>query len=236
MPKKIWSDNGTNFVGARTEIDRAMKDMDKTIIEKYSLENGVAWHFNSPAAPHTGGVWERLIGVIKRVLNSMLLKASLNDEILDTLLCEAENIVNSRPITKVSSDPQDLAALTSNHLLMLKDAPGLAWGDFNEKDQYRRRWRHAQYIANQFWRKWKAEYLLKMQRRNKWHHPEENVKIGDLVLIQDLQTQRNLWPLGRVKSVSTGDDGLVRSATVKTQQGTLKRPIQRLIMLDSRTA
>ena len=235
MPKKIWSDNGTNFVGARTEIDRAMKDMDKTIIEKYSLENGVAWHFNSPAAPHTGGVWKRLIGVIKRVLNSMLLKTSLNDEILDTLLCEAENIVNSRPITKVSSDPQDLAALTPNHLLVLKDAPGLAWGDFNEKDQYRRRWRHAQYIADQFWRKWKAEYLLEMQRRNKWHHPEENVKIGDLVLIQDLQTHRNLWPLGRVESVSTGDDGLVRSAIVKTQQGTLKRPIQRLIMLDSRT-
>ena len=79
-----------------------------------------------------------------------------------------------------------------------------------------------QFIADQFWRKWKAEYLTEMQRRNKWQQVHENVNVGDLVLIQDLQTPRNLWPLGRVESVSAGDDGLVRSATIKTPQGMLK--------------
>ena len=109
-------------------------------------------------------------------------------------------------------------------------------GKFGPDDVYRRRWRHVQHIANQFWRKWIKLYLPELQTRSKWIEIERNLSVGDLVLILDENTPRNLWPLARVVDVSVGRDGLVRSARLKTRATELVRPISKIVLLEAHKA
>ena len=74
--------------------------------------------FNAPSASHMGGIWERQIRTVRAVLSAILEKngTQLNDEALSTFMCEAEAIVNSRPLTINNiSSPDSLEALTPNH-------------------------------------------------------------------------------------------------------------------------
>ncbi|GFS51375.1 integrase catalytic domain-containing protein [Trichonephila clavipes] len=107
-PTTIYSDNGKNFVGTFNALNSI--DWDK--IQDFALKIKIQWKFSPPSAPWWGGFWERLVGMLKNVLRKVLGKASLNEEELNTLLCDAESIINSRPITYLSEDPKDLVALT----------------------------------------------------------------------------------------------------------------------------
>lgn len=98
----IKSDNGTNFIGAERELREALSELNHEKIQNALLHSGVTWTFNTPAASHHGGVWERVIRMIRKVLTSVLHQQHLDDEGLQTLLCEVEAILNDRPITKAS--------------------------------------------------------------------------------------------------------------------------------------
>ena len=233
-PEVVFSDNGTNFVGGEAELRRSMNEISEKYVHAYATQRDITWHFNPPAASHMGGVWERMIGVIRRVLQATLPRSvRLTDEILQTVLCEVECIVNGRPLTKLSDDPSDLTPLTPNHLLLMRSCPNLPPGKFDKGDEYRRRWRHVQHLANQFWRKWIKMYLPELQKRSKWSRVNVNVKIGDLVLITEEMTPRSLWPLALVKDISKGRDGLVRSIRLKTQASELVRPITKVVLLEA---
>ena len=105
-------------------------------------------------------------------------------------------------------------------------------GQFSVDDVYRRRWRHVQHLAEQFWRRWIRLYLPTLQERHKWSAVKRNIKVGDLVLLLDENTPRNLWPLAIVKEVNTGRDALVRSVRVKTRVTELVRPITKVVLLE----
>lgn len=92
----LRSDNGTNFVGAERELREALAAIDQSKIRGTLLQKGIDWKFNTPAASHHGGVWERLIRMVRRVLFSVLRQQSLNDESLHAILCEVEAILNDR--------------------------------------------------------------------------------------------------------------------------------------------
>ncbi|XP_072020362.1 uncharacterized protein [Amphiura filiformis] len=119
--KSIRSDNGTNMVGAENELRQEIQKLNQALIHSTLLQKSINWIFNPPAASHHGGVWERMIRSIRKVLNSVLQEQVLTDDNLHTLFCEVEGILNSRPITRSSDDIDDLEALTPNHLLLLKD-------------------------------------------------------------------------------------------------------------------
>ena len=181
-----------------------------------------------------GGVWERMIGVFKKVMTAVLPRTvRLTDEILQTIFCEVENIVNGRPLTKISDDPSNPTPLTPNHLLLLRNGSIIPPGEFNHSDRFQRRWRHVQHLADQFWRKWLKLYLPELQRRLKWTKVIQNLKVGDLVLLRDEITPRNLWPLGLVVGVNRSRDDLVRSVRVKTKTNEFVRPITKIILLES---
>ena len=100
-------DQGTNFEGGKSELEHAMREMDQCKLEKYVRDQGCKWHFNTPHASHFGGVWERQVGTIRRMLNAMLLElggSQLTHELLVTLMAEVTAIVNARPITTIPSD------------------------------------------------------------------------------------------------------------------------------------
>ena len=159
----------------------------------------------------------------------------LDDEGLNTLMCEVEAIVNGRPLTKLSDDPRDLEPLTPNHLLLLRSGSKLPPGIFTQEDCCStRRWYQVQYLANVFWRRWIREYLPSLQERQKWNKTRRNLEVGDIVLILDEKTPRCSWPLGRVLEVHTNRrDGLVRSVKVKTTSTVLVRPVDKIIFLES---
>ena len=96
-----------------------------------------------------GGALERLIRTVRKVMVDVAGNQDrLSDEGLETLFCEIESMVNSRPIMKVSDNVQDASALTPNHLLLLSDVPSLPPGRFTENYVYKQRWRQVQQLAN----------------------------------------------------------------------------------------
>ncbi|KAK0155297.1 hypothetical protein N1851_002355 [Merluccius polli] len=228
----LWSDNGTNFVGAERELRDALAALNQDRIQGVLSQVGIRWNFNPPTGSHHGGVWERMIRLIRRVLSSVLRQQTLDDDGFHTMLCEVEAILNDRPITKLSDDPNDLEPLTPNHLLLLKGKPALPPGVFEPHDQYvKRRWRQIQYLADLFWKRWVREYLPLLQERQKWNQKKRSLVVGDIVTIMDASAPRGSWPLGKVLEVFPDKYGLVRSVKLQTKSNIIERPVTKLTLL-----
>ena len=145
-PKKIWSDNRTNFTGAEKELSRSIQDLDDGTIrrELHRYETDwyrcavPEWHFQPPTASHMSGVWERLIRSVRKAMNSKVF-----------LVC---SILNRRPMCPARNDPNDMDALTPNHLLLQRRDLVVPPGVFNKEELYtHKQWRHAQFLADCFW-------------------------------------------------------------------------------------
>ena len=142
--------------------------------------------------------------------------------------------MNSRPLTHVSLDPDDLEALTPNHFLLgsssgTVEVPGV----FVETDLVLRKlWRQSQRLADMFWKRWVKEYLPTLTRRTKWFSSNRALKEGDLVLIADGDLPRNQWPRGVITATFPGKDGVVRVVDVRTNTGVYRRPVVKICQLD----
>ena len=233
--RELRSDNGTNFIGAEKELQQALAQMDQDMIKKTLLDCKIDWIFNPPSASHMGGSWERMIRSVRKILSGIMLEhgTRLNTESLQTLLCEVEAVINSRPLTNMSDSTDDLEPLSPNHILTGRSVvtvppPGV----FQRADIYiKRRWRQVQYLANLFWYRWRNEYLLSLQARQKWTKHSKNLGIGDVVVLKDDTQARNMWPLGIVDQTEQDDAGDVRAVKVRTQSSVLRRPIHKLVLL-----
>nr|XP_055051225.1 uncharacterized protein LOC129437096 [Misgurnus anguillicaudatus] len=243
--RQLRCDQGTNFVGARGEFMKAMKDLDHEQLKKYGCE----FIMNFPSASHMGGVWERQIRTIRSVLTVILDQSAkrLDSASLRTFLYEVMAIINSRPLTiEHLNDPTSLEPLTPNHILMMKSniifpPPG----EFVSPDLYlRKRWRQVQFLANEFWTRWKKEYLLNLQQRQMWQKEKRNTKVNDIVILQEDSSPRNQWRLARVTEVYPSTDGIVRKVKLLISDSTLDsqgrritksvyldRPVQKTVVL-----
>ena len=229
----ITSDNGTNLVGAEHELSSSLQQWNLSKIGNTLQQHNIKWSFNPPTGSHFGGIWERIIRSVRKILHHLLQEqmTSLDDELLQTLMCEVEFILNSRPISAGSDNPRDLEALTPNHLLLIGPNQGLPPGIFCSADNYsRRRWRQIQYLSNVFWKRWVREYLPLLQERQKWLRRQRNLAVGDIVLLVD-KMPRNTWLMGRVINIHKDAKGLVRVVTVMTKTSTLQRPVDKLCLI-----
>ena len=232
--KELWSDNGSNFVGADREIREYLEKMDQEKLERRCMERGCKWTFHPPGASHMSGVWERMVRVVKRSLKAIVGKEPLNDDVLNTLFTEAERIANSRPLTRNPENPEDDDPLTPNHFLNVRPTSNLPTETDERADKFsRKRWRQAQLLANHYWRRWLREYIPALQIRSKWNQKQRNLRIGDIVLVADDNVPRNVWPLARIVNVFPGQDGLVRSVEVRAKGTTYKRPITKICLLEA---
>ena len=171
----------------------------------------------------------------------------LDDESLGTFMCEAEAIINKKPLTgRWPADPDSLAPLMPNHLLTMKSKIVLPPpGNFQNPVMYsRRRWRRVQHLANEFWCRWKKEYLHSLQLRQKWLKPQRDLRIDDIVLIKDDCLARTHWQLTRVLKTNQDADGHVDTVKLTladpdlSPKGVhlkplcvLERPIHKLVFL-----
>ena len=149
------------------------------------------------------------------------------------LLIEIEAILNSRPLTvECLSDVSSPTPLTPNHLLTMKSNIVMPTpGRFESVDVYsRKRWRRVQHICNEFWSRWRKEYVQSLQTRQKWNSSKRNLQVGDVVLVKE-ECTRNQWKLAVVDAIRHSSDGIVR--TVEIRQGKLKyvRPVNKLILI-----
>jgi hypothetical protein len=213
--RTVISDNGTNFVGMKNEMDKQINLADEKMTA-YLLKSRITMRFNPPKASHHGGVTERMIRSIRAVMNGLNIKYRMDSTSLRTVFSEVANVVNNRPLTgTVIEDPHE-GVMTPNILLTGKEGlSALPPGDFPEDDVYsRKRWIVAQAVTEAFWKAWKTEYLAMINERQKWTNQRKNLKVGDLVLLWDDSVARNDWRTGRVASIKPGLDGLVRSVDV----------------------
>lgn len=228
-PDCFYSDNGTNLRGADTELKRSIQELDNRAISDVATNNGSGWKFIPPASPHWGGAWERLIRSIKKSLSVILKERAPRDEVLNTLMAEVENIVNSRPLTHVSVEPGSEEALTPNHFLLHSSPNSPALGVFDDSDLFlRKQWRNSQRLADMYWQRWVKEYLPELLPRSKWNREQTPLQVGDLVLVVDPGAPRNVWLKAVVQQVFPGKDGRIRLVEVRTKSGVLRRSAARV--------
>ena len=167
-----------------------------------------------------------------------------------TALTEVEAIVNSRPLSYLSSEdveepltPSHL--LTGHRVLSLPDGTGVTTDGTDDEfllssEDLNVRAQNLTRALDDYWIRWREEYLLQLRER---HYATDNVGVprapipGEVVVIHDNNHPRTLWKLGRVTKVITGDDGQIRGAVLKVttngRQATLRRPISCLYPLEA---
>lgn len=235
LPLHVYSDNGTNFKGARNKLDYDIKmAYERAARETANVVNieGIHWHFIPPASPHFGGLWEAGVKSVKYHLKRIVGESRLTFEEMSTFVAQVEACLNSRPLCPLSDDVGDFGVLTPGHFLIGDSLLSPPEEDLiAAKVTSLNRWKFVQRMTQHFWKIWSREYLSRLQQRPKWLHSSKNLKPGDLVLLKDENLACCKWALGRVIRTYPGSDGIVRVVDLLTQNGEKKRPITKLSVL-----
>lgn len=232
----IHSDNGSNFIGANNELrelhDLLQSDDHKEKVTAFLADKQIEWRFIPPHSPHFGGLWEAAVKSFKRHLRRVVGNELLTSAQLNTLIIEIEAVLNSRPLTPISTDPNDLLVLTPGHFLIGESLMCLRDRDFRNIPSNRlSRWQHIQQLKQHFWNRWHKEYLNELTNRNKWNKGGHSIREGTIVILREDNVPSMHWPLGRVIKVHPGADGVIRTATIQTAKSVLDRAVKRLVPL-----
>uniref|UniRef100_A0A0A9WXB7 30S ribosomal protein S8 n=1 Tax=Lygus hesperus TaxID=30085 RepID=A0A0A9WXB7_LYGHE len=227
-PSVVFSDNAKTFLGT----NNVLQSVDWEKIEEYGTTRRIRWRFNPPTAAWWGGWWERLIGMLKKILRKVLGRSRLSLEELTTLVCNCESLMNSRPLTYLSEDPQDLVPLSPAMFLLDPRDNDVAEIGVIEEQGFETRIRYRQKLRKILQKRFRSEYLGKLVNFGKSKDETRLLKVGQVVLIGQEDIRRTDWPLARVEELIPGNDGNVRLAVVRTAKGSMLRPLQRLYILE----
>ena len=152
---------------------------------KSLAQEGTLWIFNSPSAPHFGGLWEATVKSAKHHLRRVIRDQVITFSELATILCRIEACLNLRSLTALSDDPSDLAVLSPSHILIQRSSFLVHEEDVNGVNiAPGKRWLLISQLTQHFWSRWSSEYLTSLQSRQKWRKHQRPVAVGDLVLIR----------------------------------------------------
>lgn len=230
----LYSDNGTNFVGAAKEMIqwyRTIQSPDhNNSVADMLARGGTQWHFIPPGSPHLGGLWEAAIKSAKHHLNIVTRNVRLTFEEFSTLLTEIEGILNSRPISPASSDPNDVQPLTPGHFLIGRPltTPNQQQIIPSSDETYDIRFKYIHELRQHFWDRWSREYVPELQIKGKWHQSTKGLQVGDLVLLRHQRLAPTQWALGRVVELKPSSDGHPRLVKLKVKDGELLQSIHNL--------
>ncbi|XP_011174949.3 uncharacterized protein LOC105207218 [Solenopsis invicta] len=235
-PAHMFSDNGT-IVGAQNRLSEFYKIYNEqqiqSDIKRFFYDQEISWSFILPNTPHFGGLWEAAVKSAKFHMARIIGNAHLTFEEMQTSLCKIEAILNSRPITPLSSDPNDLEYITSGHFLVGTTLNSFPYSDLSNVPENRLvRWQRVEQLRQHFWERWSTEYLHSLQERTKWRSSKgAQLSPNQMVLVRQQNLAPMQWVLGRVQETHPGSDGVARTATIKTAKGVFVRPLSRLAIL-----
>ena len=234
-PQKIHSDNGTQLAGAATELKNMVAGIDWEAVETYGHKFKTVWSFCPADAPWQNGSTEALIKTIKRALNAVVGNQVCSYAEFQTVVYEAAQLVNQRPIGRQPLTPDDGTYLCPNDLILGRSTNHVPQGPFNKKSNMNQRLNFIQEIVDHFWKRWSREVFPSLVIEPKWHVERRNLSTGDVVMIQDSNVVRGEWKIGIVVKILDSRDGRVRNVLVKYKNGTtdvkVKRAVQRLIVI-----
>ncbi|XP_078345136.1 uncharacterized protein LOC144667518 [Oculina patagonica] len=230
-PEKIYSDNGTTFVGAARWLRNAMYDEK---FNKFLAENEIIWQFNLSRAPWWGGQFERMVGLVKNAFYKTIGCGFLSWAELEEVLLDVEITLNDRPLSYVEDDVA-LPILTPNSMMFpqCNILPDLEPHHVDDVD-LRRRAKHLSKCKNALWKRWSSEYVRSLRERHNLKHPGKpcTLAVGDVVILKSEDKNRGKWPLGIVQELYPGRDGVVRAVKLRSGKSFLERAVQHLYPLE----
>ncbi|XP_055633327.1 uncharacterized protein LOC129773709 [Toxorhynchites rutilus septentrionalis] len=238
-PSVITCDNATNFVGANRELELlrlqlCSQQFQHTVTRDCETE-GIQFKFIPPRSPNFGGLWEAAVKSFKTQFRKTIGSRVLTYDEIHTVVQQLAAILNSRPLTPLSNDPNDYEALTPGHFIAGRPLVSIPSPDLQEIPENRLfLWQKSQSYVQQIWRKWKTHYLSDLHNRTKWTQKRDNLIVGTMVLVKDDNLPPQKWCLGRIAETIPGSDGIIRVVTVRTNDGLLKRGISKICVLPVR--
>jgi len=237
IPVRLYCDNATNFVGAANQLQRLTDELfgpeGQSKLNEFASAVGLEFKFIPPRAPHFGGLWEAAVKSMKHLLVRNIAESKLTLEELYTVAAEAEAILNSRPLTPMSTDPNDGEAITPGHFLigdaLLSVPENIDITKINVN--YLSRFQNITYLKQRVWSLWQRDYIQSLQVRAKWLQPTSDIKVGIVVVVHEDNMPPQQWVLGRIVKVFPGRDEKVRVAEIQTSRGLIRRSIHRLAPL-----
>lgn len=229
-PSQLSCDNATNFVGASNELSRVLQAGIDSIYN-FSVEEGIKFSFIPPYSPTFGGLWESNIKGAKFHIKRVIGNTSLTFEELSTLCAQVEAVLNSRPLTPLSSNPSDLSPLTPGHFLIGRPLAALPSPPAAAERSIKTRYQLIQALKEGFWKRWHMEYLSELQKRTKWRSPYKALKEGSMVIFKEENLPPMKWKLGRVHRLYPGKDGVSRVADFTTIRGIERRALNKVCPL-----
>ncbi|EYB83841.1 hypothetical protein Y032_0328g2641 [Ancylostoma ceylanicum] len=251
-PELVLSDNAPTFkLGREVLTNELVKMKDEEIIHNFTTEHNFRWNFITPLSPWKGGFYERLVGSVKTALKKTIPRQILDLPKLQTLICEVEAVLNTRPITSVPTNTAEEAyvlrpidLISPYFRLGQLNGPVGTRAFYNESNETDSQASITLYYTvlreslDAFWNIWRKEYLQLLGEKNillpnKKQGARKGPSVGDVVLMKQENTPRSRWPLGLVIGLNKSTDGAYRSAQVRTSKNTiLDRSINQLLPLE----
>ncbi|EYC18264.1 hypothetical protein Y032_0028g1766 [Ancylostoma ceylanicum] len=254
VPQKIISDNGTNFQLAETLLSKDCENDDGDHSSLFLAKHKISWNFIPPSSPWMRGVWERMIGTVKRSLQKTIGRRKLTEELFHTTLFEIESVVNSRPLTTVGDQdssceilrPIDFVYKDVRHgttqlspTIDEGDPEYLPYPELSFQKAAKEALTETGRLTKKFWAMWKHEYLIELRNRHQLFGSKHKCTyrephIGDAVILdEDNYTSRGQWPLAVIIDIAQSRDGSIRSVILRTSAGReFQRPLNRIIPLE----
>jgi hypothetical protein len=233
-PNTMYSDNAKGFKAASREIQKLYKSINWKKVKEDGMQKNIEWFFSIERAPHQNGLCERLVRTVKTPLRVIVGSARLTHAQLALILMEIEAVVNNRPLAVTTDDPSDWVPITPMELVSgrkLEQIPDPKAPMQNTN--FSHLWKKRQAVLNQFWKRWSKDYLLEQSVRKLWKIQHFDNLLNKIVLVKDDHLSRNEWMIGRVIEILPSKDGLTRNVVVKTGTSTLRRPVQKLALLQN---
>lgn len=239
-PNTIHCDNAQNFKGAARELAELAKQFrsqqHQAAVVNNCANDGILFKFIPPRSPNFGGLWEAAVKSFKQHFRATVGNSVLSQDEFVTLLARIEACLNSRPLTPISTDPNDLEVLTPGHFLVHRPLTSFPEPELSEVPRNRLdRWQENQELLRRVWKRWSTDYLSGLHPRTKWTQLRNNIDVGTMVLLKEDNLPPLRWRYGRIARIIRGPDGNIRVVDVKTSDGEYRRAISKVCVLPVRT-
>ena len=236
VPDVIFSDNQTSFRAADKDLVEFVSGIDFEKLRGLSgfMSKDITWKFNTPLAPHQGGIYEIMVKAMKRAIRVLMDGQHLDEDSFRTVVYRSAALLNSRPLSqKIDEDSGQEEILTPNSFLVGNVSTQLTSGQHPERFDPRKAWKRLNESLELVWSRFLKEIVPQLQSRSKWADEFQDLKEGDVVLLIEPGTPRGLWRLGRVVEPLPSGDGKIRNVLVHSMGKNKERPITRLVRLFS---